>query len=221
MKEFSEEELKELAKQLSCPEGDGGVKTADFMNVNNAGITRRSMELLSVSEGDVVLEIGPGNAGHVAKLLEGLQEVSYTGADISQTMVEEATKMNEGLVQQGKVSFRLSDGKSLPFEDDKFTRIVTVNTLYFWENPADYAAEIHRVLKPGGLFVLAIADKTFMEKLSFTQYGFQLYHKEDAEKLLKDAGFSIDKIVEEIDIVTGRNVEQPVERDIIMIVARK
>lgn len=221
MKEFSEEELKELAKQLSCPDGEGGVKTADFMNVNNAGITRRSMELLSVSNGDNVLEIGPGNGGHVANLVAGLTEVSYTGADISQTMVEEATKMNEGLVKEGKVSFRLSDGKSLPFEDATFTKIVTVNTLYFWENPAGYAAEIYRVLKPGGRFVLSIADKTFMEKLPFTQYGFQLYHKEDAEKLLQEAGFSIDQAVEEIDIVMGRNVEQPVERPIIMVIARK
>ena len=221
MKEFSEEELKELAKQLSCPDGEGGVKTADFMNVNNAGITRRSMELLSVSNGDSVLEIGPGNGGHVASLAAGLTEISYTGVDISQTMVDEATKMNEELVKEEKVSFRFTNGKTLPFEDATFTKIVTVNTLYFWENPAEYAAEIYRVLQPGGRFVLSIADKTFMEKLPFTQYGFQLYHKEDAEKLLVDTGFSIDQIVEEIDIVMGRNVEQPVERPIIMVIARK
>jgi ubiquinone/menaquinone biosynthesis C-methylase UbiE len=221
MKELSIEELQELAKQLGCPEGAGGIRTADFMNVNNAGMIRRAMEVLSVYEGDRVLEIGPGNGGHVTNLVGSLDKIHYMGVDISSTMIEEATKMNEELVKAGKVAFRLSDGKSLPFDDDEFTRILTVNTLYFWENPAAYAGEIRRVLKPGGVFVLAISEKNFMEKLPFTQYGFQLYHKHDAEQLLVDAGFSIEKSILEIDVVTGSNLEQPIEREIVLIVAQK
>ena len=218
--EWSEEDLKEIAKQLSHPDGETGVRTGHIMNKSNSGMIRRAIELSEIEDNQQILEIGPGNGEHVKIVFEKYSDIKYTGVDISETMIEEAAKMNESLVSNGRATFVLSNGINLPFSDHSFDRIFTVNTIYFWHSPAEYAAEIYRVLKFNGTFCLALADKSFMEKLPFTRFGFQLYNKESAVKLMNDAGFFVESVVEEIDMTIG-NLGQQVERDIILIICRK
>jgi len=219
-KEWTEDDLKEIARQLGKPEGELGLKTGQMMNKSNGAMIRRAFELLEIKSFEKVLEIGPGNGEHVEELLQNTSETRYWGVDISETMIVEANKINESLINQGKVSFVSSDGKMLPFEDHCFDKIFTVNTIYFWQEPGSYAFEIYRILKPGGTFCLALADRSFMEKLPFTQFGFQLYDKESAKKRMENTGFVIEKVVEELDITVG-NMGQQVEREIIIVVCKK
>src|SRR5690606_19647135 len=79
----------------------------------------------------------------------------------------------------------------LPFRDAAFDKVFTVNTLYFWEEPELQLSEIRRVLRPTGIFCLAIASKAFMETLPFSRYGFRLYSPEEASQLLANNGFTI------------------------------
>lgn len=219
-REWTENDLKEIASQLGNPNGQGGIKTGEMMNLSNNGMIATTIALLDIEEGQRILEIGPGNGKHVGAIFNSCEQLTYTGLDISETMVNEATQLNSSRVMEGKVTFVLSNGKVIPFMANSFDRIFTVNTIYFWNDPAGYAAEIHRVMKPGGLFNLALADKSFMEKLPFTRYGFRLYGKPDAVTLLKNAGFEIEDVIEQLDITVG-NMGQPVERDILILKCRK
>lgn len=219
-KQWTENELKEIAKQLGNPTGDGGIKTAEMMNLSNHGMIATTVALLDIQNGDNMMEIGPGNGKHVPSLMDSHENLKYTGLDISETMINEAHLLNSKLVLEGKATFVLSNGKTIPFAENSFDKIFTVNTVYFWKNPNHYAAEIYRVLKPNGVFNLALATKTFMEKLPFTAYGFKLYSKSEALTLLTDAGFAIIDAVEQVDITVGR-LGQPVERDIIIIKCTK
>jgi ubiquinone/menaquinone biosynthesis C-methylase UbiE len=219
-KECSEEELLEIAKQLSNPEGSEGVKTGERMSHGNGQMIHRTMDLLDIKPNDFVLEIGPGNGGHIHSILETRENVKYQGVDISATMVEEANRMNEEAVKSGRVSFTLSDGKTLDFPDHTFDKIFTVNTVYFWEYPPEYTAEIFRVLKTGGIFALSLSDGQFMKNLPFTKFGFQLYDKTQAEKLLTSAGFNLLETIEEIE-VSKSNLGEEVERPVIVILAKK
>lgn len=217
---LSHEELMEIARQLSNPDGDHGVEVGERMNLSNGNMIKRGIESLGIQKGDAVLEIGPGNGSHVSSILDLAGEITYHGVDISETMVLEAQKKNAHWGNTGRVTFTLSDGHSLDFQDNFFDSIFTVNTVYFWENPIAYAKEIFRVLKPNGVFNLVFADKDFMAKLPFTEFGFQLYDKNSAETLLKDAGFSIHQTIEEVE-ATQSNLGVLVNRPIIMILARK
>ena len=158
-KEWTEEELKQVARQLSQPKGDAGIKTAERMALSNENMIARTVESLRLEAGEKVLEIGPGNGSHVAWLMDKATGLSYTGADISMTMIEEANRINDAMVSSGSVSFELSDGEHLDFPADAFQKIFTVNTLYFWKDPRAYATEIYKVLKPGGRFCTAFATK--------------------------------------------------------------
>ncbi|REA59760.1 class I SAM-dependent methyltransferase [Dyadobacter luteus] len=219
-KEWTENDLKEIASQLGNPNGQGGVKTGEMMNLSNNGMIATTIALLDIQDGQRILEIGPGNGKHVSTIFNSCEQLTYTGLDISETMVNEATQFNSSRVMEGKVTFVLSNGRLIPFMANSFDRIFTVNTIYFWNDPAGYAAEIYRVMKPGALFNLALADKSFMEKLPFTRYGFRLYGKPDVVTLLKNAGFEIEDVIEQLDITIG-NMGQPVERDIIILKCRK
>lgn len=191
MDKYFEEDLKEIAKQLSQPEGERGVKTGEVMNTSNIGMTTNTINALRLMNKDVVLEIGHGNGAHVTYLLTQAEEITYFGLDISETMIAEAKKINEDFITENRVNFMLGDGKSIPYGDTSFDKIFTVNTIYFWKDTAEYLREIKRVLKPEGIFVLCFADKAFMQSLPFTKYGFELYDAERAIALLKNTGFNL------------------------------
>jgi len=190
-------ELKTIASQLGKPTGEDGIKTADNMHINNGGMIQRTIDLLGCREGDVVLEIGPGNGGYVPYVLSRAPGLRYYGIDISDTMVQQAMQRNAELVKAGTAVFALGNGQELPYEDASFDRIFTVNTLYFWKDPLRQLQEIRRVLKPQGRLAIGIRSRSFMEKLPFTQYGFRLYDADAAATLLESAGYTVHDTVQE------------------------
>ncbi|WP_412466749.1 class I SAM-dependent methyltransferase [Pedobacter sp. KLB.chiD] len=209
--QHSEEELKNIAYQLGCPEGEHGIKTGEMMHASNIGMTTSAIDALDLKNNENVLEIGHGNGGHIAQLLSKAENLKYYGADISKTIIAEAEKINQEFLTQGNVQFKLTDGNSLRFHDHQFDKIFTVNTIYFWRNPSGYLNEIKRTLKPNGILALCFADKSFMQNLPFTSYGFTLYEVEKVKKLLESAGFTIENMVnktEQIKSKTGQQVER-------------
>lgn len=190
-------EIKQIASQLSHPQGDEGLKVAGNMHVNNGGMIQRTIDLLHCHDGDTVLEIGPGNGGYVPYVLSRASRLRYYGIDISETMVQAALQQNSALVAAGTAHFALGNGRDLPFADRSFDKVFTVNTLYFWEDPQVQLQEIYRVLKPGGALSIGIRSRAFMEQLPFTQYGFRLYDAPAAIAELEKAGFVIRETAEE------------------------
>ena len=216
--QLSEEDLKNIAKQLGCPEGEHGIKTGEMMHANNIGMTTSAIEALNLQNNEAVLEIGHGNGGHIAQLLSKAENLHYFGADISATIIAEAEKINQDFLTKGKVHFQLTNGITLPFEDGLFDKIFTVNTIYFWTNPSKYLNEIKRTLKPNGTFAICFADKTFMKNLPFTPYGFTLYEVKTVKELLEKTGFAIKNTLKKIEQVQSKTGEQ-VEREYYVVTA--
>lgn len=184
-------DFKQVAAQLANPSGEMGRTIAKNMNRSNGDMTRRTVDMLGIQTGEAVLEIGPGNGALATYVRDKAWGVRYMGADISPTMVEEATRIHREAIADGRMAFSLVDGTALPFRDAAFDKVFTVNTLYFWEEPELQLSEIRRVLRPTGIFCLAIASKAFMETLPFSPYGFRLYSPEEASQLLANNGFTI------------------------------
>lgn len=208
---MEEKDLKELAGQLMCPSGEKGVEVAKMMNATNSGMTYHSIDILPMSQGMKTLEIGPGNAAHLKYLFNREQAQVYTGLDISGLMVEEATRINQVFVDEGRASFVLYDGSEIPFEEGTFDAVFTVNTIYFWENPLRFLKEIKRVMKPGGSFALTFAEASFMETLPFTKYVFSLYSPEKVRELAIQSGFAVERTdtrSEEVQSKAGDLVER-------------
>jgi len=212
--------LQGIARQLSHPQGEEGLKIAANMKVGNGGMIQRTIDLLACEDHNTVLEIGPADGGYVPYLLSRAPQLKYYGIDISETMLAQARQQHAALITHGMASFTLGNGRELPYDDDFFDKVFTVNTLYFWEEPFALLAEIKRVLKPGGRLAIGIRSKSIMEKLPFTQYGFELYDTAKATTLLQKAGFTIQQIAEEKEEMV-KIMEKDFQMDRIVLVASK
>ena len=178
----------ELASQARKPDGEIGKVMGFEMNKSNQHICINSYLTLDPEEGDNILEIGMGNGFFIKDLLDMASDIRYTGVDFSTIMIEEATILNQGFIDEKRVQLLEASIEDLPFNNGQFNAITTTNTLYFWPDSDANAAELMRVLRPGGKLLVSYRNKNCMDQLEFTQHGFTKYDFEDVEKLLSDAG---------------------------------
>lgn len=218
--ENSEEFLKNIAAQLSCPQGKLGFEVAERMHLNNIGMTRSAMEALPLKENDKILEIGHGSGMHIPELFSKQKNLTYHGLERSELMWETAKNANADLVNQQKAVFSFSDTNTFPFKTDFFDAIFTVNTLYFWEKPVDFLNETQRILKPGGSMVICFSPKEFMKTLPFTSYGFNLYEVDDVRKIVDHSRLQW-KGYEEFSEVVETNGNIPFVRRYVVAVCEK
>jgi len=215
---MEKDELKILAQHLANPQGEKGIEIGEMMNATNIGMTLESIRTLLIEDNEHILEIGHGNAGHLKSILSVANNVRYTGIDISETMHQEAKSLHKAFENQA--DFVLYEGKKLPFQDRTFDKIVTVNTVYFWEEPVEFLNEIYRVLKDNGTFVLTFGQRDFMETLPFTEYNFTLYNNDEMEELISKSHFKRMKTSEKEDI-TSKTGNKKIKRIYTVLTIKK
>lgn len=186
---MNNENLKALAAQLRNPNGHKGIEIAEMMNETNINMTLHSIQHLSIQDNDTILELGHGNGKHLAYILTQRSNLSYHGLEISELMHQEAMRINQESIDKHQAFFHLYDGSNIPFSDNYFDKIFTVNTIYFWNDPKSMISELYRVIKPNGLLNITFAQEDFMEKLPFTHFNFTLYNNEKIKKLFEDTPF--------------------------------
>ena len=99
-----------------------------------------------------VLEIAPG-PGYFCIELAKLGNYQITGLDISKSFVEIARKnaRDAGL----KIDFREGNASAMPFENNTFDFTFCQAAFKNFSEPVKAIAEMYRVLRPGGVSVIA------------------------------------------------------------------
>lgn len=144
-----------MGGQWGCPSGPLGRLAGMLMAHGNAAMHELALEALHVQPGDAVLEIGFGPGSALELIAEQVGEGgSAAGIDPSPLMVRQAGKRLGRYVEAGRVQLLQGHSSSMPYEDGAFDRVLSVNTIYFWENAEADLREVRRVVKPGGRFVL-------------------------------------------------------------------
>lgn len=185
------EELIALASQLRCPEGTKGIEVAEIMNETNIKMTIHSIDRLNISDNDNILELGHGNCGHLEYILEQRTNLKYYGLETSELMNTEAQRINRPFVENKQASFHVYDGFTIPFSDNYFDKILTVNTIYFWTEPKFLLSELQRIMKPNGKLNITFTQEKFMKQLPFTQFGFNFYDNEKITQLIDKTPFQV------------------------------
>ena len=99
-----------------------------------------------------VLEIAPG-PGYFCSELAKLCNYQITGLDISKSFVEIAR--NNAIEAGLKIDFREGNASAMPFEDNTFDFTFCQAAFKNFSEPVKSIAEMYRVLRPGGLSVIA------------------------------------------------------------------
>ena len=210
----NEERYKEIARQLSCPDGEEGLEVAKQLQETNGHMIARTLKELD-AEGKKVLELGYANGKHVPGLMKRYAGMHYYGLEISETMYHEARKSNSE-----HQDFGWYDGTKIPMEAGSVSVVFSVNTVYFWEDIAAMLKEQYRVLDAHGRLVIAFRDREFMESFPLVPYGFRLYTIETLTGILADAGFIVAKSLKEEEVSLSI-LQEEIKKTYCIIVAHK
>lgn len=184
MSKFSEY----IGSQFSNPRGLAGILSCLGMNVINRAMYQKAASLLEISRGAKVLDIGYGN-GYLLKYIDKIYKPELYGIDRSEDMQNLAIKKNKSAQGDGRLHLCVGDCCDLPYEEESFAAVTSVNTVYFWKDTRKGLLEIKRCLKPGGCFYNVLYTKEWLDKLSYTEKGFEKFEAPQLVQLGYEAGF--------------------------------
>ena len=117
-------------------------------------LVQQFLDDYKLSDGIAVdLGTGPGNIGlELAKTTN--MTIYFT--DISEAALKKAAE-NWGLLEaDNEVYFVCADAAALPYKNNFADFVVSRGSVGFWEHPEKGLAEIHRILKPGGVAFVGV-----------------------------------------------------------------
>jgi len=145
--------------QFGHPSGWRGWIVGRLMAVKNKTRSSWVLSLFQLRPTDHVLELGFGSGADIHRVTARIPQGFVAGVDHSESMVRLATSKNAAMIAAGRVRLMQSTASHLPFESNSFDVVFSINVAQFWNNPAEVALEIRRVLKPGGCVALAVQPR--------------------------------------------------------------
>lgn len=170
-----------LRAQPGKPTGIVGRIVGYLMDIYNREDNHWTVSLLDIGETSKVLEIGFGTGLAIADAAKITTHGGVHGIELSETMLKVAQKRNQRAVKFGRVRLQLGNVMALPFEDNCFDIVYSINCIYFWEPPTQGLAEIYRVLKPKGTVAITARNK---DKEVYAQWKPNI-----VRNLLQSSGF--------------------------------
>ncbi len=174
------------------PQGFGGKIMVKMMNSGHGKLAKWGFTKIYAKSNAKVLDIGCGGGANVVNWLAKCTNGHVTGIDYSKVSVEESKKLNAIAIKQGKCDIVYGDVSSMPFDDEAFDCVSAFETVYFWTDLEKSFAEVNRVMKSGGTFLICnesdgtnSADEKWAKKIG----GMKIYNEEQLYTALEKAGF--------------------------------
>jgi demethylmenaquinone methyltransferase/2-methoxy-6-polyprenyl-1,4-benzoquinol methylase len=134
---------------------------------------KKVLQLVASKNPSTVLDIATGT-GDLAILMTSTSAKEIIGLDISAGMLEVGKKKIADRKLDSKIQMVLGDSESIPYPDNYFDAITVAFGVRNFETLEKGLAEILRVLKPNGIFV--ILETSVPTKFPFKQ-GYALHSK--------------------------------------------
>ncbi|MDE5834898.1 MAG: class I SAM-dependent methyltransferase, partial [Ruminococcus sp.] len=140
------------------PHGIAGEQMLTRMNVSHYDVTGWALDFFEFSGNENVLDIGCGGGETLRRMAEKITSGHLTGLDYSPLSVKMSNQHNAESISCGKMNIVEASVEKMPFYDNFFDRIITVESFYFWKNPPENLKEVYRVLAEKGVFLI-VADR--------------------------------------------------------------
>ncbi|HLL59838.1 MAG TPA: methyltransferase domain-containing protein [Allosphingosinicella sp.] len=193
-----------LAGQFARPTGLAGRWIfGTWLDRVNQGMNAEALRLLDVGPSDRVLEVGFGGGSLFASMLAaGAKEA--IGVDLSEEMVARGRRRFRRDLLNGRARLFAGSVESLPVGDASADKACSLNTVYFWKNPAVAMAELARVLRPGGTLILGFEAPETLRAWPGHRYGFAVYEPAEVVRLAAQAGFGNAELHEGVEPKYGK-----------------
>ena len=185
--------FKKFVSQTRKPEGFLGKMMVSGMNSGHAKLADWGMTHLEGITPESMAELGCGGGRNTAELLKRYPKARVTALDYSELSVEKARDYNRDMISSGRCTVLQGNVAELPFEDGAFDLATAFETVYFWPGIEHCFAEVCRVLKPGGTFMICNeSDGTDDAGKKYEKIieGMRCYTVAELTDALTKAGFS-------------------------------
>lgn len=146
-----------IDQQHRLPSGLIGQLIGERMIRQHAPETEWSVELLRLRPTDRVLEVGCGAGRGLSRILAQTHQRHVIGMDLSPTMLRAAARRNRAAIASGQLQLVRGNLESPPFEGERFDKLFSIHTFYFWHDPWAVCAQLLDLLASGGRLVSTFA----------------------------------------------------------------
>ena len=161
------------------------------MEKDHLPITVPVLEKMRLESGDNVLDVGCGSGWLSRRLAKMVPQGRVVGMDISDEMIRAARRNS---LEHENILYVTGEAGEIPWEPNFFTHAVSVESAYYWPDPAAGVKEIFRVLRPGGVAWILI--NYYRDNPHCHQWGAllavptQLLSANEWAELFRSAGFT-------------------------------
>ena len=184
---------KDFFSQTKKPEGFLGKMMLGTMNSGHAKLADWGFTHLPAMTPESAADLGCGGGRNAGELLKVFPNAHVTAVDYSELSVEKAKGYNKAMIAAGRCEVLKGDVSDLRLPAESFDLATAFETIYFWPGLPKCFAEVAKVLKPGGYFMICNeSDGTDPTSLKFEKIidGMKNYTSEEIEAALRAAGFS-------------------------------
>lgn len=165
-----------------------GTERGERMAVGHDALVGYILDSWDFMNVEKILDVGCGNGRALVQAYKRGAE-HLAGLDISKKMIAEAKKnIPEADLKNGSAINMRS------WKDDTFSHVMSVEALYYVDEPMDAIKEIRRVLKPDGM--VAVAIDYYEENIGTHSWAeaigldIVLLSEQDWAQMFMDAGFT-------------------------------
>ncbi len=162
----------------------------ESMERGHRPVGEQAIARMHVEPDSRVLDVGCGSGWATRLLADYAFDGRVTGIDISDEMVQLARESSQ---DHRNVDFEVASAEQLPIDSNEFTHAFSMESLYYYRNIPKALAEIHRTLRPGGLFVAVVdlywENEATHQWIDTLKVPVELLSIDDYRSLFLDAGF--------------------------------
>ena len=119
----------------------------ESMETEHRPIVEPTLAMMKIAPHDEVLDVGCGSGWLVREIASRVPQGQVLGMDVSDEMISRAQRSATNL---RNVEFVVGGVDAVPRAANSFNKVISVESSYYWPNPAAGIQEIFRVLRPGG-----------------------------------------------------------------------
>jgi ubiquinone/menaquinone biosynthesis C-methylase UbiE len=124
----------------------------DEMEDHHSDITEQTLALMELQPNDRVLDLGCGTGWAARRMAKVVTAGEVVGLDVADEMLHRAKRASAGITN---VRYLWGSAEGIPVLDNHFTKVLSVESFYYYANQGKALDQLHRVLAPGGqVFIL-------------------------------------------------------------------
>jgi ubiquinone/menaquinone biosynthesis C-methylase UbiE len=124
----------------------------DEMEGHHSDITEQTLSLMDIQPGDRILDLGCGTGWASRRLARLAQGGEVVGLDVADEMLRRAEEASSAF---RNVRYVWGSAERIPEVDNAFSKVLSVESFYYYADQGKALDELRRVMAPGGkLFIL-------------------------------------------------------------------